>query len=134
MNARWPRIALVIACVVTLAWLGVLLRDHLVGQAASDRLRTDSTLSRAEFEVEMRRLRSADLLNPGRPWKLVRIANRFRYSPSEAARMLETLVLSEPENVAAWRGLSVTTRTIDPARSRAARARARRLDPLADAD
>lgn len=122
--------SLVAICALTLAWLAVLLRDQELGQAASDRLLHGGRLSSSEFGEEMQRLRDAELLNPESRWELDRgkawlARNRAR----RAAKVIESVVRREPDNVEAWVAL-VSARGVYGGRTAHAVSEVRRLDPL----
>jgi cytochrome c-type biogenesis protein CcmH/NrfG len=113
-----PRAVLALVAVLVLAWVGVLLRNHEVGEAAvSDR--------------DTGALESARLLDPNRYWDQV-LAGVYliEREPRRAAAEAEELVRAEPDNVVAWSLLREATRGTDPARFDQATAALRRLNPL----
>jgi predicted Zn-dependent protease len=125
------RISLLVIAVLALAWLGVLLRDQNVGQAASQRLAHNPRLAPAEVAREMKRLEDAELLNPDSSWQLSRGKHWLaRKRPRRAVRVVESLLRSEPDNIDGWFIVYVATRPSDPRRAARARAEIKRLNPL----
>jgi predicted Zn-dependent protease len=111
--------------------VGVLLRDQRVGQAASERLSAARSIPPGDFARELRRLKRAELLNPGSKWDLARARYLFaRGRPRQAAHVAEALVRQEPENVEGWVLLSLATERFDRVRSLQALAQVFRLSPL----
>jgi cytochrome c-type biogenesis protein CcmH/NrfG len=109
---------LALVAVLVLAWVGVLLRNHEVGEAAvSDR--------------DTGALEGARLLDPNRYWDQV-LAGVYliEHQPRRAAAEAEQLVRAEPDNVVAWSLLREATRGTDPERFDQATAALRRLNPL----
>jgi predicted Zn-dependent protease len=127
-----PRVLLAVCAVLVLAWVGVLVRDHYVGQSGAEKLLFDTKLSDSEFEHNLAQLEDSRFLNPSTTAELARAEYYlFRGRPRSAARVAEDLIRSEPENADAWRLLWRATRDTDPARAREAAAALRRLNPLA---
>jgi predicted Zn-dependent protease len=127
-----PRFLLAVCAVLVIAWVGVLVRDHYVGESAAHTLLFDTDLSEHEFQHHMDRLRDTRFLNPSSSPELARIEYYlFRGRPRAAARVAESLVREEPENADGWRLLWRATSEVDPARAREAAAELKRLNPLA---
>ena len=131
MSCVLARLVLVVIAVLALGWLGVLVRDREVGQAAFDRIQHDPHLPSPEFAHEIQRLKDAELLNPETRWDLYRgsawqARNRSRW----AARVIEGVVRREPDNLEAWVVLGLATKEIDPRRSAQAERETARLNPL----
>jgi hypothetical protein len=126
------RLVLLTVSVLMLAWLAVLMRDHRIVDGVSPRLIGDPTVSKAEFERDVRRLEDARLLNPDPTWQLNRGLALVARSPRRAARDLETLLEREPDNVAALRVLHEAARRFDRRRAARIRAQIDRVDPLGD--
>lgn len=126
------RLVLAVCAALVLAWVGVLVRDHYVGQSAAEQLLYEPDQSDSHFERNIARLEDSRFLNPGTTAKLARAQYYlFRGRPRAAARAAEELVRSEPENADAWQLLWRATSETDPARSREAAAALKRLNPLA---
>jgi predicted Zn-dependent protease len=127
-----PRLLLAACAILVFAWVGVLVRDHYMGESAAQAVLYDQNLSDREFDRNIQRLADSRFLNPSSSADLVRgTYYLFRGRPGAAARVAEALVRSEPENVDAWQLLWRATRDNDPARSREAAAQVKRLNPLA---
>jgi predicted Zn-dependent protease len=127
-----PRFLLAACAILVIAWVGVLVRDHYVGESAARTLLYDTDLSEREFQNHMDELRDARFLNPSSSPELARIEYYlFRGRARAAARVAESLVRVEPENADGWRLLWRATREVDPERAREAAAELRRLNPLA---
>ena len=127
-----PRLLLAACAILVLAWVGVLVRDHYVGENAANALLYESHLSDREFDRHMERIEDSRFLNPSSSADLARGSYYLvRGRPRAAARVAERLVRSEPENVDAWRLLWHATLDDDPARARQAAAQVMRLNPLA---
>jgi predicted Zn-dependent protease len=127
-----PRLLLALCAVVVLAWVGVLVRDHYVGENAANTLLYQPNLSDREFDHHMERIEDSRFLNPSSSGDLARAKYYLvRGRPRAAARVAERLVRSEPDNVDAWRLLWRATLDNDPARARQAAAQVMRLNPLA---
>lgn len=126
------RLTLVAVAVVAIAWLGVLWRDHRIVDDLSPALIGDPRMPAGQFERDARRLEDAGLLNPDPTWRFNRGLALLERSPRRAARELERLVASEPENVAAWKVLYVAARQFDQRLAARARARIKQLDPLTE--
>lgn len=126
------RLLLAACAILVLAWVGVLVRDHYVGESAAQALLYGQNLSDREFEHNIQRIADSRFLNPGTSADLARGTYYLvRGRPRAAAHVAEALVRSEPENVDAWQLLRQATRDTDPARSREAAAQVKRLNPLA---
>ena len=127
-----PRLLLAAGAILVLAWVGVLVRDHYVGESAARTLLYDTDLSERDFQRHMDQLQDARFLNPSSAPELARIEYYlFRGRPRAATRVAESLVRVEPENADGWRLLWRATREVDPARAKQAAAELRRLNPLA---
>jgi hypothetical protein len=127
-----PRLLLAACAILVLAWVGVLVRDHYVGESAAQVLLYKQNLSDREFERHIQRMADSRFLNPSSSADLARGTYYLvRGEPRAAARVAEALVRSEPENVDGWQLLWSATRDNDPARSREAAAQVKRLNPLA---
>ncbi|HEV3379131.1 MAG TPA: hypothetical protein VG126_17790 [Thermoleophilaceae bacterium] len=130
MRALIPRIAIAVVALLVIAWSAVLWRDDRIGSEASNRLLMSEQLSDAEWAREVERLRDAELLDPSTKWPLARAqAYLLRDRPRDAARLTESVLEREPENVEAWIVLREATREIDPRRAAQASAEIRRLSP-----
>jgi predicted Zn-dependent protease len=128
--ALLPRIAVAVLALLVMAWSAVLWRDDRIGSEASNRLVMTDQLTDAEWAREVERLRDAELLDPSTRWPLARAgAYLLRDRPRDAARVIESVLEREPENVEAWIALGEATREIDPRRAARARAEIRRLSP-----
>jgi hypothetical protein len=114
----FPRAVLALVAILVLAWVGVLLRNHEVGESAvSDR--------------DTEALEGARVLDPNRYWDQVLAGiHLIEREPRRAAAVAEGLVRAEPENVVAWSLLREAARGTDPERSEHATAALRRLTPL----
>jgi hypothetical protein len=124
------RLLIGLLSVLVLAWVGVLLRDHRVSEAASPLL-YQSRLSGAEFDRNLAKLEDAELLNPDSSLELARATYLLlRDRRAKAAEAAERLLEREPENVTAWGLLLDASRGSDPERAAQARAEIRRLNPL----
>jgi predicted Zn-dependent protease len=130
VRALLPRIVLAVVALLVVAWSAVLWRDDRIGSEASSRLIMSEQLTDAEWAREVERLRDAELLDPSTKWPLARAgAFVLRDRPRDAARVVESVLEREPENVEAWIVLSRATREIDPRRAAQARAEILRLSP-----
>ena len=127
------RLLIGVFAVLVLAWVGVLLRDHSVSEAASPLL-FETKLSEPEFDRNLAKLEDAELLNPDSSLQLARATYLLvRERRDEAADAAEELVATEPDNLAAWGVLFDATRGLDPERAARAEPSIRRLNPLAAA-
>ncbi len=125
------RALLATTAVLVLAWVGVLLRDFEIGTAASLRAFYGPKPSRLQPQRDLKRLKDAELLNPDSYWKLSRANYYLRIGrPRSAARVAETVVREEPDNITAWGVLGQATKRTDRRRSARAAAEIRRLNPL----
>ena len=115
-----------------IAWVGVLLRDHQVSEAAHP-LYHQADLSRAEFDRNIARLVDARFLNPNSSLDLARSQYLLlRGRLDDSARVAEALVRAEPDNAEAWQVLYHATERSDPRIAARAAAVFRRLNPLAE--
>jgi hypothetical protein len=118
VHALLPRIAIAVVALLVIAWSAVLWRDDRIGSEASNRLLMSEHLTDAEWAREVERLRDAELLDPSTKWPLARAqAYLLRGRPRDAARLTESVLEREPENVEAWIVLREATREIDPRRA-----------------
>ena len=123
------RLLIGLLAVLVLVWVGVLLRDHRMSEAASPLL-FETKLSEAEFDRNLGKLEDAELLNPDSSLQLARATYLLvRERRDEAADAAEELVETEPDNLAAWGVLLDATRASDPERAARAEAAIRRLNP-----
>jgi predicted Zn-dependent protease len=130
VRALLPRIAIAVVALLVIAWSAVLWRDDRIGSEASNRLLMSEQLTDAEWAREVERLRDAELLDPSTKWPLARAqAYLLRGRPRDAARLTESVLEREPENVEAWIVLREATREIDPRRAAQAGEEILRLSP-----
>jgi hypothetical protein len=123
------RIALALFAVLVIAWSAVLWRNENVGYDAADRIFGDPTMSDAEWADSLDALRSAELLDPSSKWRVSRATALLLRDPPAAARLAESVVDREPDNLEAWAVLYRATRGRDPGRASEALAQVRRLNP-----
>lgn len=127
-----PRVLLAVCAALVLAWVGVLLRDHYVGDSAANALLFQPGMSDGEIRHNLDQLQDSGFLNPSSTADLARAQYLlFHGQPRAAARVAEELVRSEPRNADAWQLLLSATRDTDPARSQEAAAELKQLNPLA---
>jgi hypothetical protein len=125
------RVLLVVVAVLGTLWLARGLgpvRDERAGIAAADAREgrpTPERLARAYRLLE----RSAANSRSSVPDLRLAQLDAFAGRPDRAVRRLVPVVAREPENVEAWRLLSYTARSVDPAVAARARERVRRLSP-----
>jgi predicted Zn-dependent protease len=130
VRALLPHIAIAVVALLVIAWSAVLWRDDRIGSEASNRLLMSEQLTDAEWAREVERLRDAELLDPSTKWPLARAqAYLLRGRPRDAARLTESVLEREPENVEAWIVLREATREIDPRRAAQAGEEILRLSP-----
>jgi hypothetical protein len=123
------RAAVALLAVLVIAWSAVLLRDTRLQEHATDLAQTSRQA--AALEQAVRDYEAACFLNPDTGPDVGRaLALQRQRRAREAVAVAEDIVRREPENLNAWRLLSVLTIERDPARSRQAVERARALDPL----
>lgn len=125
------RIAIVVVALIALAWLSVNLRGFGLSERG-ERLAQTPNPTPAQVADAERALEDARFLNPDTRPLLVEgalLAAQGGRRAREGIDMLELAVRREPDNLVAWGVLAEATRRLDPARSRAARARARELSP-----
>jgi hypothetical protein len=130
MHQMLTRLTLLAVALLALGWVGVLWRDHRIVDGLSPALIGNNQLPAKRFEHDARRLQDAELLNPDPTWRLNRGLALLDRNPRRAARDLERVVASEPENVTAWKVLYVAARQFDRPLAARARARVKQLDPL----
>ena len=115
--------------VLVIAWSAVLLRDTRLQERATALAQTSRQAGALDQAV--RDYEAAAFLNLDTGPDVGRaLALQSQRRAREAVAVIEDVVRREPENLNAWRLLSVLTIELDPARSRQAAARARALDPL----
>jgi hypothetical protein len=125
------RVLIGFLAVLVLAWMGVLLRDHVVAESASPLL-YQARLSPAEFDRNIAKLEDAELLNPDSSLDLARATYLMLRGRSAAAiDAAEDLLREEPDNLVAWGVLRDAARGFDPRRAARARAAVARLNPRA---
>jgi hypothetical protein len=120
-----PRIALVLAALVVVAWLAVMERNT--------RLEANSlnAAGRHQIAKALHDAHQAGVLNPDTAPTLRRALIYFTQGNGQAARAALNSVLSkEPDNLQAWSGVLALSRQGDPAGTRRALAAIKRLDPL----
>jgi predicted Zn-dependent protease len=126
------RALLSLAAVLVIAWVGVLLRDHHVSEAAHPLYR-QADLSGAVFDRNIARLEDARFLNPDSSLDLARAQYlMLRGRLAASARVASALVRAEPDNAQAWQILYHATERSDPGLAGRAAAEFRRLNPLAE--
>jgi len=124
-------VAVALIAVLVLAWVGLLLRDHRLGEEAKVGAFSRPDLPQAERDRRAEGLKDAQLLNPDSSLELARGSYLLSTGRAEdAVAVAESLLRDEPENIGAWGLLSQAAGTLDPARAAQAEAEIRRLDPL----
>jgi hypothetical protein len=126
------RLTLLAVAILTLAWLGVLWRDHRIVEREAGELIFNEDLSASEFQRGARRIEDARLLNPDPTWRLQRGLALIRRDRPRAIRELERVVASEPDNVTAWKFIYGAARGFDRPVAARARVEIERLDPLTE--
>jgi hypothetical protein len=123
------RVAVCVAAVLVIGWLGVMERDERAlkrGVEASGRVSGAADLARAEQAFE-----DARLLNPD---TTPDVGLAFLYQGAgrrqDAADVVDDVLRREPDNLSAWGLLFTLSRGADAADERRALAARRRLDPL----
>ena len=129
-SIQLPRALLALVAVAIVAWSAVLWRNDRVGYDAAGKIFGDPTMSQSEWEHSLDQLRQADLLDPGTKWEVSRASALLLRNPPAAARLAESVIAREPDNLQAWMLVYEATRVRDPARAREARAQVERLNPL----
>ena len=133
MNAhRLPmpaRVVLVLVATLLVAWFAVLWRDARIGENAADRVFNQPGMSSAEFARALDELRQAELLNPGEEWTTLRAAALVLRDKPAAARLAQSVVRREPDNLEAWVVVLNASRGRDRQRAAEALAQVRRLSP-----
>jgi hypothetical protein len=125
-----PRIALALFAVLVVAWSAVLWRNETVGYDAADRIFGNPTMTAAEWARSLDQLRDAELLDPSTKWRVSRATALLLRDRPAAARLAESVVEREPDNLEAWLVVLRATRGRDPERAAEALAQAKRLNPL----
>ena len=126
------RVALVLVAVPVLVWVGMLLsgfeRDKSLRLQA---LYGPIPPGQAKRERDLEGLRDASRFDPDSDWELAQAIYLHRTGRDrDASRVAEQLVEREPDNLAAWGTLFMSSRTGDPARAAEAASQLKRLDPL----
>ena len=67
-----PRVLLAVCAALVLAWVGVLVRDHYVGDSGAEKLLFDTNLTSGEFQRNMDKLSDSRFLNPSTNAELAR--------------------------------------------------------------
>jgi hypothetical protein len=125
------RLVLAAVAVVALAWLALNLRELGLSERG-ERLAALPEPTSAQVAEAEEALEDARFLNPDTRPLLVQGALLARQGGSRAREgiaLLERAARREPDNLLVWGVLADATRDLDPARSRAARVRARELSP-----
>lgn len=128
------RALIALVALVALAWLAMNLRN-LNRFEDGERLGLAPDATPAQVDEAAHLLEDSRFLNPDtRPMlsKGSLLVARGEGRAPEGVELLEEAVRREPDNVVAWGVLAAATRRLDPARSRAARTRARELSPPVD--
>jgi hypothetical protein len=125
-----PRLLLALVAIVMVAWSAVLWRNDRVGYDAAGKIFGDPSMSRAEWDDSLDQLRQADFLDPSTKWEVSRASALVLRDRAAAARVAESVVDREPDNLQAWLLLHQATEGRDPARAAQARAQIERLNPL----
>ena len=119
------RAAVAVVAVLVLAWLGVMERNLRLEERGAAALRSKgepAVLARAETD-----LRRANLLNPATGPDLNRaLVRRVRGRNEASVALLEDVLRREPDNLTAWRVLTL----LSPDAAGRALAAQRRLDPV----
>ena len=117
-----------------MAWAAVLWHNQRVGDAASDRLLANPRMSEASFQGVLDDYKRAERLDPGTDWRLTRAgALVLRGRDADAAKLTQTVLDREPDNLRAWLVLREATKGREPGRAAEANREIRRLDPPAPA-
>jgi hypothetical protein len=125
-----PRALLALVAVAMVAWSAVLWRNDRVGYDAAGKIFGDPTMTHAEWDHSLDQLRQADFLDPSTKWEVSRASALVLRDRPAAARVAESVVDREPDNLQAWLLLYRATSGRDPERAREARAQIERLNPL----
>ena len=120
-----------LALVIT-AWFCVLVRDHLIGLAAAERIFANAEMSDAEWDRALDQLRRAELFDIGTEWTVIRAGYLLGHDKREALRVANSVVLREPDNLRAWNVVLVAARGQDTRRAARARVEIQRLNPRPD--
>jgi hypothetical protein len=123
------RALLALLAIALIVWFGLLARNQAVGTAASKRVVANPGMSAAEWDRAMDDLRSADLLDPGTDWDLVRAQYLLLRDRRAALQVADDVLAEEPDNLDAWWVVLRGARSIDPERRREAAAQVQRLNP-----
>lgn len=131
MRFSLVRAAVALVAALLCAWSVVLWRDQQVGGEASDRVLANPNMGDAQWEDTLDRFRSAELLDPSSDWPLARAgALLLKGDRARAARIAESVLEREPDNLQAWIVLREATVGRDPRRAAEANAQIRRLNPV----
>jgi len=124
-----PRVLVALAATVLIAWFAVLARDEAIGGAAAERIHHRPDMDAADWARSIDPLRAAELLDPGTEWSVRRASYLVLRDKAAAARVAESVVRREPDNLDAWVALLRATRGRDPRRAQQALAQVSRLNP-----
>jgi hypothetical protein len=124
-----PRVALALIAIVLIAWFAVLVRNQVIGQAATGRIVDASSMSTSEWRSAMDDLRRAELLDPSTTWRVGRANYLVLRDRREALEVATSVVRREPDNLAAWAVVLKASEGLDPERAAHARREIRRLNP-----
>jgi len=130
VSALVPRAAIALIALLLVAWAAVLWQNQRIGDAASDRLLANPRMTAASFQGVLDDYERAERLDPGTDWRLTRAgALVLRGRRADAAKLTQTVLDREPDNLRAWLVLREATRSRDPRRAAEANREIRRLDP-----
>ena len=130
VSALVPRAAIALIALLLVAWAAVLWQNQRIGDAASDRLLANPRMTAASFQGVLDDYERAERLDPGTDWRLTRAgALVLRGRRADAAKLTQTVLDREPDNLRAWLVLREATRGRDPRRAAEANREIRRLDP-----
>lgn len=124
------RTALAVVSVLVIAWSAVLWRDNQIGYQAADRIFGDPTMNDSEWRHSLAQLHDATLLDPSTKWRVSRATALLLRDKAEAARVADSVVAREPDNLQAWLVIYRATRGSDHERAREAQAQIQRLNPV----
>jgi predicted Zn-dependent protease len=127
------RVALAAIALLALAYLTIGLRNVVLAERG-ERLAALEDPTPAQVDEAEDLLERARLLDPDTRPLLVEGSLLAGHGRDGGRALLERAVEREPDNVLAWSVLADATREADPARSRAARARMRKLSPPVSPD
>jgi tetratricopeptide (TPR) repeat protein len=134
MSALVPRAAIALIALLLVAWAAVLWHNQRIGDAASDRLLANPRMTAASFQGVLDDYERAERLDPGTDWRLTRAgALVLRGRRADAAKLTQTVLDKEPDNLRAWLVLREATRGREPRRAAEANREIKRLNPPARA-